>query len=141
MNISKSKRCSKAKSSADYFHRKTKILANFQIWISVPLTIVTPFLPFKGTTQAYLLKMSMTHDKNLVPLLYLLINCISARSVLQVLSFKKRNSSFSKFFNNWFMKFIWKLSVLHRFNTTTYRFFIKKLVNYCSWSSFISIKF
>ena len=44
------------------------------------------FLSFKGTTQAYLLKISITHYKNLNPLINLLINCISAKSALQVLS-------------------------------------------------------
>ena len=43
------------------------------------------FLSFKGTTHAYLLKRSMTHDKNLIPLLYLLINCISAKSTPQIM--------------------------------------------------------
>ena len=32
--------------------------------------------------------MSITHNKNLNPLLNLLINCISARSALQILSIK-----------------------------------------------------
>ena len=48
--------------------------------------MLTPFLYFKGTTQAYLLKISITHNKNLIPLLYLLKNYISAKSELQVLS-------------------------------------------------------
>ena len=39
-----------------------------------------PFLSFKGTTQAYLLKISIAHNKNLNPLLTLLINCKSAKS-------------------------------------------------------------
>ena len=43
---------------------------------------------FKGTTHAYLLKMSMTHNKNQNPLLYLLINCISTRSAPKILSLK-----------------------------------------------------
>ena len=37
-HISKSKRCFNVKSSRYYFHVKTKILVNFQIRISVPLT-------------------------------------------------------------------------------------------------------
>ena len=37
-HISKSKRCFNVKSSTYYFHMKTKILADFQICISVPLT-------------------------------------------------------------------------------------------------------
>ena len=39
----------------------------------------TPFLS-SGTAHAYLLKISITHDKNLIPLKNLLVNCISARS-------------------------------------------------------------
>ena len=45
-----------------------------------------PFLSFKGTTQAYLLKITITHNKNLLPLLYLLNNYISAKSTPQILS-------------------------------------------------------
>ena len=45
-----------------------------------------PFLSFKGTTQAYLLKISITHNKNLNPLLNVLINYISAKSAPQILS-------------------------------------------------------
>ena len=36
-HISKSKRCSNVKSSTYYFHIKTKILADFQICVSVSL--------------------------------------------------------------------------------------------------------
>ena len=52
-----------------------------------------PFLSFKGTTHAYLLKISMTHNKNLFLLLNLLINYISAKSVLQILSLRRINFS------------------------------------------------
>ena len=45
-----------------------------------------PFLSFKGTIQAYLLKISITHNKNLNPLLHLLIDCISAKLAPQILS-------------------------------------------------------
>ena len=45
-----------------------------------------PFLSFKGTTLAYLLKISITHNKNLNPLLNLLNNYISAKSTPQILS-------------------------------------------------------
>ena len=44
------------------------------------------FLSFKGITQAYLLKLSITHNKNLNLLLNLLNNCISAKSTPQMLS-------------------------------------------------------
>ena len=50
------------------------------------LTILITFLSFKGTTQAYLPKISITHNKNLIPLFYLLNNCISAKSAPQKLS-------------------------------------------------------
>ena len=45
-----------------------------------------PFLSFKRITQAYLLKISTTHNKNLNPLLNLLNSYISARSAPQILS-------------------------------------------------------
>ena len=48
--------------------------------------MVTPFLSFKGITQAYLLKISIAHNTNLMPLLNLLINCISAKWAPQILS-------------------------------------------------------
>ena len=48
--------------------------------------MLTPFLSFKGTIEAYLLKISITHNKNQIPLLNLLNNCISAKSAPQILS-------------------------------------------------------
>ena len=45
-----------------------------------------PLSSFKGTTHAYLLELSITHNKKQIPLLNLLINCISARSAPQLLS-------------------------------------------------------
>ena len=50
--------------------------------------MVIPFLLFKGITYAYLQKMPITHNKNLNPLSNLLINCISAKSVPQIMSIK-----------------------------------------------------
>ena len=47
--------------------------------------MLIPFLSFKGTTQAYLLKISVTHNTNVIPLLYLLNNCKSAKSAPQIL--------------------------------------------------------
>ena len=51
--------------------------------------MVTTFLPCKGTSQAYLLKRPITDDKNLIPLLYLLINYVPLRSTPQILSLKE----------------------------------------------------
>ena len=48
--------------------------------------MLAPILSFKGTNRAYFPKMSITHNKNLNPLLNLLINCISAKSAPQILS-------------------------------------------------------
>ena len=45
-----------------------------------------PFLSLKGTIQAYFLKISITHNQNLNPLLNLLNNCISAKSTPQIIS-------------------------------------------------------
>ena len=61
------------------------------------LTILKPFLSFKGTTQAHLLKISIAHNKNLIPLLYLLNNCIAARSAAQILSL---NADYTFLFSN-----------------------------------------
>ena len=44
-HISKSKRCFNVKSSTYHFHMKTKILADFQICISIPLMVI-PALSF-----------------------------------------------------------------------------------------------
>ena len=60
------------------------------------LEIVFPFLFHKGVTHAYLLQKSVTHNKNWNCLLYLLINCISARLAPQILS-KKRECTFLLF--------------------------------------------
>ena len=51
--------------------------------------MLTPFLSFKGTTHAYLMNKSITHKRYLIPLLYLLINCISAKSTPLILSLKE----------------------------------------------------
>ena len=61
----------------DYFNFSEKWLVN-----------VTRFLSFKAITHAYLLKISKTHTKKQIPLLNLLINCISARSAPQIFSIK-----------------------------------------------------
>ena len=50
--------------------------------------IVIFFLSFKRITHAYLLKISITHSKKLLPLLNWLINRISAGSAPQILSMK-----------------------------------------------------
>ena len=52
------------------------------------LETVIHFLSFKGIIHVYSLKILITHDKNLNPLLNLLINCISRRSAPQILSIK-----------------------------------------------------
>ena len=52
------------------------------------MAIVIPFLLFKGTSDAYLLKISITHDKNRIRSLNLLINCTLALSAPQILPLK-----------------------------------------------------
>ena len=64
------------------------------------LIILIPFLSYKGTTQAYVLKISIAHNKNLIPLLYLLINCISAKPTPQILSL---NAEYTFLFLNFLM--------------------------------------
>ena len=44
------------------------------------LASIISFLSFKEITHAYLLSISVTHNKNVIPLFNLLINCISAKS-------------------------------------------------------------
>ena len=57
----------------------------FEINFLNALTILVPFLSFKGITHAYLLNKSIAHDKYLTPLLYLLNDCTSAKSTPQIL--------------------------------------------------------
>ena len=72
-----------------------------QFW---PQSTPAPFLSFKGITHTYLLKISITRNKNLIPLLNFLINCISAKSAPQILSLNDEYSFlFFKFSSNWFI--------------------------------------
>ena len=52
------------------------------------LIIVMPFSSFNCTTYTYLLKVPITHNKNGILWLIVLINCISARSMLTTLPIK-----------------------------------------------------
>ena len=52
------------------------------------LTIQLPLLLFEKATQAYLKNKSIAHNKYLIPLLYLLSDCISAKSTPQILLIK-----------------------------------------------------
>ena len=57
-----------------------------------------PVLFFKETNYAYLLKTSITHDENRIPLMYLLMTCIFVRSAPTTLSLRKQHTSrFSNF--------------------------------------------
>ena len=58
------------------------------IFFEKHLVIVMPFLSFKEITHVYLLKISITHNKKQIPLLNLLIDCVSVRSASQILSIK-----------------------------------------------------
>ena len=62
-----------------------RLIQNFLKSVS---NIVIPFLSIKGATYANLLKISMTHNKKWIPLLYIPIHCISAWSTSQILSLK-----------------------------------------------------
>ena len=53
---------------------------------------------FKGKTHAYLLKISLKHNKKWIPLLNLRINCTSARLALQILSIKDDCNFLFKYF-------------------------------------------
>ena len=52
---------------------------------------------FKGTNQTYLLIISLTHNKNLIPSFYLLIICISARTTPQALTVRDEYTLFLVF--------------------------------------------
>ena len=67
------------------------------------LTIATPFLSFKGITQAYLLKRSITHNKKWIPLLNLLLTAYQPIQAPNIVFKWRINSSFLKICNNWFM--------------------------------------
>ena len=49
-----------------------------------PLRTVLPFLSFKGLTQTYLVKTSMTHNKYLTPQFLEVNDPISAKSAAQI---------------------------------------------------------
>ena len=75
----------------------------------------------------------MTHNKNRNPLLNLLINFISVRSELQILSIKDECTfRFSNFLIMGLCSSFVILLVWHNFtfNTTTRRLLIKKLINH-----------
>ena len=48
--------------------------------------MLIPFLSFNGTTNAYLLNKSIAHKRYLIPLFFLLNNCVSAKSTPHILS-------------------------------------------------------
>ena len=61
-------------------------LRSFEIIFWRALTILILLLSFKGTTQVCLLKGSIEHNKYLIPLLYMLNDCMSVKSVPEILS-------------------------------------------------------
>ena len=64
-------------------------LDSSKIFLESIRVIAMLFLLFKGIiTHTYLLKISIARNKKRIPLLNLLINCISARSAPQILSIK-----------------------------------------------------
>ena len=73
----------------DVFDRTWRFDSSKNVWKTLEI------LSFKGTIYAYFLKISIIHNKKRIPLLNLLINCISARSVPQILSIKVGCTSLS----------------------------------------------
>ena len=69
-------------------HVLFRLLLDSSKFFGKALVVAIPFLPFKGTTYAYLLKILITHNKKRIPLLNLLTNSISARLAPQILSIK-----------------------------------------------------
>ena len=108
------------------------------------LVIVSPFWCFNGITHAYLLCTSIAHNKKRILLLCLLINCISAKSALKMLSIKDKHTlrcwnflvitlcSSEAYF--WF-------NVYLLFNPFPLDFIIRKFINHWRKSSLISIIF
>ena len=66
----------------------------YYIWFSMRLfyyfikciSILVPFLSFNGITKAYLLNKSIAHKRYLIPLFFLLNDCMSAKSTPKILS-------------------------------------------------------
>ena len=71
--ISKSKRCFNVKSSTYYFHMKTKLFADFQIYISVPLK--------SRQRRCFLMKFSKILGTPIAPQKNKSIGCIRKRGV------------------------------------------------------------
>ena len=61
---------------------------HFEIIFLNALIILLPFLSFIGITHGYLPNKSIAHNKYLIPLLYLLRDCKSAKSTPQILPLK-----------------------------------------------------
>ena len=93
------------------------------------------FLSFKKTTHAYLLQTSITHNKKQNSLLYLLINCISADSVAEILSLK------DEYIFRFSIFLIIDLCYNFAFCTNTRRVFIKTFLNHWGNSALICIIF
>ena len=85
--ISKSKRYFSERSSTYYFQIKTKILADFQIYISVPL------IGFSGSTSTTT-HFSITMKQNI-----LVINCMSRSCFVKKIRFKYVSNSPSNLLN------------------------------------------
>ena len=66
-----------------------------------------PFLYFKGITQEYLLKIPITHNKNLNPSLNLLNSCMLVKSTPQILSL---NNECTFLFINFLIICLWSSS-------------------------------
>ena len=65
-----------------------KIFHHFK-GMSVAKNCLRPECAFNWKTHAYLLQISIMHNKKQVPLLDMLLSCISARSESEILSIKE----------------------------------------------------
>ena len=84
------------------------------------------------TSHEYLLQISITHSKNLSSILYLLINCMSARSVYQILALEKKYFAFLKSSTDGLVLFIshlliFRSSLCSCVSRSAFRFFVEKL--------------
>ena len=72
-----------------------------------PLVTLIPYLFSNGITNAYLLYKSIAHKRYLIPLFFLLNDCMSAKSTPHILSL---NCEYTFLFLNFLITGLWSLS-------------------------------
>ena len=101
------------------------VYIQIHIKISATLSNCNNFLSFKETLRPYLLKISITSQKNRITLLYLIINCIFSRSAI-LMSFLKYENTLHVFFtflkvsSNWFVYSYWFVTLSFKICINSY---------------------